>query len=65
MGSEVLTIKPQGLLHGVDPAWLRMQTEQLQSCLCEPKMGNPNDDQIGDSIKESLLILLGVKIHLR
>lgn len=30
----------------------------------DPKVRNLNNDWIGDSIKESLLTLLGVKIHL-
>lgn len=41
-----------------------MQTEQPESYIDEPKTGDLNDGWVGDGIRESLVILFGVKIYL-
>lgn len=51
-------------VHQADTAWLPMQTEQPESYIYEPKMGDPNDGWVGDSIRDSLVILSGMKIAL-
>lgn len=50
-------------MHQADPTWLLIQTEQPERYIYEPKARNVNNDWIGDSIKESLLTLLSVKIQ--
>lgn len=51
-------------VHHADTAWLPLQTEQPESYIYEPKMGDPIDGWAGDSIRDSLVILSGMKIAL-
>lgn len=54
-------------VHQADTAWLLMQTERPESYIYEPKMGDPNDGWVGwvgDGIRDSLVILSGMKIAL-